>query len=581
MERWRSAPIALALASAAFAAQEPASEGALVSGPLAQTLDAYLVRCVPFGFSGSVLVVEKGVPILVQGYGVADRTSGAACTPETLYDLGQLAQPFTAAAVLALEQQKKLATKDTLEAFFADVPADKKKIQLQHLLVHTSGLPWAIPGVGPKLSERDELVRAALRVPLLDTPGADCVPSDVGYALLAAVVETVTKKSFEDALRELVFAPAGLTSTGFRQDGVLAAPRAARAFLRPDEPLPEGAQALRFPLDPERAEERELATEGWYSWALRGAGGVLSSAPDLWRFEQALRGTALLDKGAKKRLFAPALDDMACGWLVRKGEKKTLLHERAGWTKSGFAAECAAGEESCFVLLSNAPEVPRTIAADVRALLAGKVLTPPPATGATAEAELAALAGEYEAAGGARWRAFVHGPALFLEARTPPALALVAGKLSGDQKHLLALAEEVVAGLRRDDFTRLHELDRDVLRFQGVEGWWRELRGPHGALREATLLGLRPDAYQTNHVIVHLQFERGEELLDLQAGDESFYGLDTGPPYASRLRFVPRAEPGFVCYDLVARRQVASALQNAAGELELELPGGKVTARKR
>ena len=213
---------------------EPATDGVLVSGPLAQAIDAYLTRCVPFGFSGTVLVVEKGLPILVQGYGLADRTSGAVCTPATVFDLGHLAQPFTACAVLALKQQKKLQTKDTLDKFFADVPADKKKIQLQHLLTHTSGLPWSFPDTGPELAERDELVRAALRVPLLDTPGADCVPSDVGYALLAAVVETVTKQPFEDALRELVFRPAGLTSTGFRQDGALPAARAARAFLRPD-----------------------------------------------------------------------------------------------------------------------------------------------------------------------------------------------------------------------------------------------------------------------------------------------------------------------------------------------------------
>ncbi|MSR61647.1 MAG: class A beta-lactamase-related serine hydrolase [Planctomycetes bacterium] len=575
---------ALGWIAGTLAAQtEPATDGALVSGPLAQAIDAYLTRCVPFGFSGTVLVVEKGLPILVQGYGVAERTSGAACTSATVFDLGQLAQPFTACAVLVLEQQKKLETKDTLDRFFADIPADKKKIQLQHLLVHTSGLPWSIPGVGPKLVERDELVRAALRMPLLDTPGADCVPSDVGYALLAAVIETVTKQSFEDALRELVFRPAGLASTGFRQGGALAAEHVARAFLRPDEPPPEGALGLRFPLDPDLAEERELASEGWYSWALRGAGGVLTSAPDLWRFEQALRGDALLTKASKKKLFAPALDDMACGWLVRKAEKKTLVHERSGWTKSGFAAECvsAPGDESFVVLLSNAPAVPRTIAADVRALVAGKVLAPPPATTTTPESALAALAGEYEALGGARWRAFAHGSALFLEARTPAALELVSGKLSGDQKHLLTQAEEIVAGLRHNDFTRLHEFDRDLERFHGVESWWRELLAPHGTLREATLLGLRPDANQLNHLMVRLEFEHGEELLDLQAGDEYFFGLDCGPPYASRLRFVPRAEHGFVCYDLVAHRQVAGALRNAAGELELELPGGKVTARKR
>src|SRR5262245_42600853 len=191
------------------ATQEPRTAGTVtLEGPIAHAIDDYLTRCVPFAFSGSVLVVLDGSVILSKGYGIADRATGTPCTPATIYDLGQLAQPLTACAVLVLEQQKKLRTKDTLEQFLPDVPTDKRKIQLLHLLTHTSGLPPTIPGVAAKTETREDLIRMSLRMTLRDPPGTHTTTSDAGYTLLAAVVEIVTKQSFEEALRELVLRPA-------------------------------------------------------------------------------------------------------------------------------------------------------------------------------------------------------------------------------------------------------------------------------------------------------------------------------------------------------------------------------------
>ena len=88
-----------------------------------------------------------------------------------------------------------------------------------------------------------------MRSPLGDPPGTEFASTDAGYALLAAVVEIVAKQPFEEALRELVLQPAGLTSTGFRQGTGLDATRVARAHTTSDEPLPEGAKATRFPAE--------------------------------------------------------------------------------------------------------------------------------------------------------------------------------------------------------------------------------------------------------------------------------------------------------------------------------------------
>lgn len=566
-------------AGAGYPQDAPETGSAILAGPVAQAIDGYLTRCVPFGFSGSVLAVKDGAVILSKGYGVADRTTGAACTSETIYDLGQVAQPLTACAVLVLEQQKKLKTRDTLEAFLADVPSEKKKIQLHHLLTHTSGLPRTLPSVAARVATREELIQMSLRAPLRDPPGTELAATDAGYALLAAIVEIVTNKPFEEALRELVLQPAGLASTGFRQGTGLDAARVARAQALADEPLPEGAKVTRLP-DEHATEEHELASEGWYSWGLRGAGGILGTAPDLWRFEQALRAEALLTRESKKKLFTPELASVAYGWQVQRGKPASI--ECRGWTTSGFASRCARfpDDDAFLVLLSNVPGLD-AVERDVRALLFGSSVTLPPVTRASSSEALAGFAGEYEHPDGARWRVITCGDVLLLEARTPPALELQAGKLRGDQKRIVKLSAGIVAGLAASDFGPVHALDREMKRLQGIEGWWRDLLGHHGPLRRSSLLGLVQDASELNHAVALLEFERGEELLDLTWGDEYFLGLGTGPPHASRLRLVPDGERSFVSYDLARRKRMGAARFGADGALELELPGGKLAAKKR
>jgi CubicO group peptidase (beta-lactamase class C family) len=563
------------LASAPLARQDTT---ATVAGPIAQSIDDYLTRCVPFGFSGSVLAVKGGSVILSKGYGIADRVTGAACTPETIYDLGQLAQPLTACALLVLEQRKKLRTKDTLDAFFADVPGEKKMITLHHLLTHTSGLPRTTVAAASKLATREELIQTVERVPLRDPPGTEAMATDGGYALLAAVLEVATKKPFEEALRELVLQPAGLTGTGFRQGTDLDAARVARAAR--DEPLAEGEKATRFP-DDGGTEERGLATDGWYSWGLRGAGGILGTTLDLWRFEQALRGEALLTRESKKKYFTPELAGLAYGWLIQKGKPTSI--ECRGGSSNGFGSRCARfpDQDSYLVLLANQSEALDVVEQDVRALLFGGDAALPPITRSLPAEMLAGLAGEYEAATGARWRVTAAEDALRLEPLTPPALELQAGKLGGDQKRIVKLSTKIVDGLATSDFGPVHELDREMHRFQGIEGWWRELLGHHGPLRSPTLLGLIQDANALNHVVVRLEFERGEELLDLQWGDEDLFGLETGPFIASRLRLVPDGEGSFVSYDLRRRKVMGAARFAEGGTIELDTTGGKVVAKKR
>jgi hypothetical protein len=388
----------------------------------------------------------------------------------------------------------------------------------------------------------------------------------------------VTRRPFEEALDELVLQPAGLASTGFRQGTGLDAARVARATTETSETMPGGAKARRLP-DEHAPEERELAGEGWYTWGLRGAGGILSTVQDMWRFEQALRGDALLTRESRKKLFTPELAAIAYGWEIHKEKPASI--ECRGWSTSGFGSRCVRfpDQDAYLVLLANQAGAVDVVEEDVRALLFGGSVTPPPETSPQPGEALASLAGEYESPTGARWRVSAAADALVLEPLTPPALELQAGKLGGDQKLIVRQSAKILAGLARSDFGGVRQLD-ETSRLQGIEGWWRGLVELHGKLKSSTLLGLIQDSKLLNHVVARLEFERGEELLDLTWGDEYFLGLGTGPPFVSRLRLVPVGEGSFTAYDLGRRKRLAAA-RFAGGALELDLPGGKVATQKR
>src|SRR5258707_154806 len=129
------------------------------------------------------------------------------------------------------------------------------------------------------------LDQTLLAAPLESNPGERFNYSNVGYDLLGVIVEIAAGVPYEDYLRERLFAPAHMSSTGFRKDGLLPAALAARGYQSLPQPdLPGSTQHGEF----EKPTDPSLATEGWYSWGLRGAGGVLTTLADLRSWQQAL-----------------------------------------------------------------------------------------------------------------------------------------------------------------------------------------------------------------------------------------------------------------------------------------------------
>lgn len=262
-------------------------------GPRIDAAAAELARLRDGGFSGVVLVDVAG-ELLVEGVGMADREAAVRNDADTVFDIGSLTKQFTAAAILRLEMDGRLSVDDPLATFFDQLPPDTAEITLHQLLTHTSGLPDVV-GEDEEPIKRNEFVDRIAGEPLRQEPGEQYHYSNVGYSMLAAVIEVVTGESYEAYLRQALFVPAGLTATGY----VL--PRFAGSTV-----------AVGYDGDAATGRPNELGWDGdGPYWNLRGNGGILSTATDMHRWHRALLGDDILDAAAKAKLY---------GHHVREGD---------------------------------------------------------------------------------------------------------------------------------------------------------------------------------------------------------------------------------------------------------------------
>ncbi len=132
---------------------------------------------------------------------------------ETLFPVASITKLATALAILRLAASGDLSLDDQLEKHLLDAAAARQGVTLRMLLSHTSGLPYDVPPeLAPYTPQLDwpTLAHACLATPLARPPQTRVTYSNVGFGLLAIVVERVTGHSFSAALTELVFVPLGI-----------------------------------------------------------------------------------------------------------------------------------------------------------------------------------------------------------------------------------------------------------------------------------------------------------------------------------------------------------------------------------
>jgi CubicO group peptidase (beta-lactamase class C family) len=183
---------------------------------LAKKIDAVMSEIYKPGEPGAAVIVRKdGQTIFRKGYGLADLELGVAVEPDMVFRLGSITKQFTVVSILMLAEQGKLGLQDEITKFLPDYPTQGRKITVEHLLTHTSGIqsytdmPEWLP-LWRKDFTVKELVDFFKGKPMKFEPGERWVYNNSGYILLGAIIEEVSGQTYEEFVDSHIFKPLGM-----------------------------------------------------------------------------------------------------------------------------------------------------------------------------------------------------------------------------------------------------------------------------------------------------------------------------------------------------------------------------------
>jgi CubicO group peptidase (beta-lactamase class C family) len=180
----------------------------------------------------SVAILRGDRVLLARGYGFADLEQRLPATDSTLYPVGSLTKPITAAAIVRLAQQGRLQLGDPITRYLPEGSAVWRGVTIRHLLTHTSGIPQDTMLDPTRDYSESQMVRSAAQ-PLQFKPGQRQSYSSTGYALLGVIMHRVTGQSWGDFLRDQIFQPLGMGTARVNSDSDKA-PRAVGYYLVDD-----------------------------------------------------------------------------------------------------------------------------------------------------------------------------------------------------------------------------------------------------------------------------------------------------------------------------------------------------------
>ncbi|HEX2361273.1 MAG TPA: serine hydrolase domain-containing protein [Jiangellaceae bacterium] len=271
MVGWRLAAIVILLAACTIDGrgeeQRDPDEGRMARSDAA--LGAAITSDRP-GCSGAVGV--EGEVVWTGARGVADIESGARLTPDTIFDIGRVANQLTAAVVLLLAQEDELRLDDPVSAYLDGLPSWADAITVDNLVHHTTGLPDYVDLLMEQGYEPDDATTQAQAVQAIAAiaelqfaPGSRFRNSGSDYLLLAKIVHAVTGMPLPRVLEQRVFEPLELDMT-----------------MDPSAQLPDKAASYRRDLG---------ATYEAIDWAWEqvGDGGVQAAPSELVRWADNFR----------------------------------------------------------------------------------------------------------------------------------------------------------------------------------------------------------------------------------------------------------------------------------------------------
>jgi CubicO group peptidase (beta-lactamase class C family) len=554
------------------------AEGTTTTPDRIRRVEDYAARAAALGFSGELLVARNGRVLLQRGYGFADESTGRSNDDRTVFYLASLSKQYTAAAVLKLVADGKVALDDPLSKLLPGVPEDKRAITLRQLLTHQAGLGtfgWNDVAGDWLEADRDAAVAGILGTPLATSPGAKVSYTNAGYVLLAAIVERVSGRPFQEYVALELLAPAGIKTTAF-------------GWTKPS--VHDVASGYSGVIARGRYLDRPR------SWLRVGPADALSTVGDLYRWVRALQTDRVLPASLRSMMFSVQGEvepgyGYGFGWWVREDQQhrpRVVFH--AG-DYPGFHSEVRwyPAQDLTLVVATNqefrGTSMTETFLNGVLSVLRNG---PDPLPSLVESGSRGSkLDGTYCGtddscvivnASGAGLRVEPVGQQLvdWLDGADPSGTA--ARRADGMR------TVDLVLTLKHDGPSAYTDVLADGARNDepSFEQEWRQIREADGPLHSVQILGtLAPGSEPArSRSLVRMSSERGTRLMSYEWNRGRLEGTNpSAAPEIEPLRFAPEGDGAYVSFDWSSGALLR--LRFAPGTLTLVAPSGKTLALAR
>ena len=318
----------------------------------------------------SFIVTVDGKPVYRRSIGMSDMGNSTKLTPETLMPIGSMSKQFAAACLLILVNDGKLALNDDITKFLPGYNSHGKRITIENLLTHTSGIPSftelkGFMDVYTKDVTPQEIISFFENEPLMFEPSEDWSYTNSGYTLNAKIIENISGMSYGEFASSRLIAPLGLSNTYIGGTGKAPSQQMAKGYEPGDE------NSLKQSMD-----------INW-SWPV-AAGDVISNVDDLAKWDASLYNFPLISGKLLEKVWIPfvmkdgLVSNYGYGWAVTElNGEKFIFH---GGAIDGFLSEAVRipGKKIYVAALSNNLSVnPTPVADKVAVMLAGIALDDP------------------------------------------------------------------------------------------------------------------------------------------------------------------------------------------------------------
>jgi CubicO group peptidase (beta-lactamase class C family) len=182
------------------------------AGPYAAADAAMRSRVRDDQLTGGVLLVAREGTVL-------HRLAAGTTTPRTVMPIASASKWLTAATLMTFVDQGTLHLDDPVRVYLPAFDGAKAGITVRELLSHTTGLPPSDCEGDPSTTLRRCVASIAAGGDPSTLPGTQFHYSGVGFAVAGRIVERLAGTSFEQAFRDRIAGPLGMTHTRFDGTG--------------------------------------------------------------------------------------------------------------------------------------------------------------------------------------------------------------------------------------------------------------------------------------------------------------------------------------------------------------------------